>query len=352
MSSQADAIEAALRKAGLKVSAIRPGERVERISTGSLAMDRALGGGWAKGMINGIAGLDSYGKTTLCAQAAAWFLAHDDRPVAYFDAETRLDPEWAERNGMDLSRVAIFRGFDDDKNRLGQETVLKMVSMTVTKELAGLVIIDSLASMVPQQVGVGDKGDPEYGKVVMGVRARNFDDFFGVIAPFLFSSNITMLVTNQLRDSMDPRGDPFVEPGGRRKNHSFTINVRLLKPSTTVDTDGNTVQLILRGKTRKNSTFQPGKEFEVYLGIHPSGHVFPDIVPELCEIGKDLGVFTNANGDRFSTGIWHYKGMPLMLNGNKVSSIALARELLATDADLRSEIESVIREKIGGYYAP
>ncbi len=345
--SQREDIEAALRKAGLRVKAVTPNEKVERVSTGFLSMDRALGGGWAMGMINGISGLDGYGKTTMALQAIRSFLETDPRPAIYFDAESKLDPTWALRNGLDIDRLAIFRGYDENMNRFGQETMLKMITMAVSQDLCGLIVIDSLAAMAPQQVGIGDKGDPEYGKVVMGVRARNFGDFFAVIPSQLFARKITLLIINQLRDSLNPYGESFVEPGGRAKNYGYSINVRLSRPAYIIDTETKeSIGITFNGKVRKNSTAPDGQEFSAHLGFHPSGQVFPDIIPSLCELGKELGIFTNANGEKLTTGTWHWHGEPLMIDGDKVNSIAAARKFLVLSPTVRKEVEQEIRELI------
>lgn len=345
MTTSRQDLEQVLRKAGIKVSSVDPNKKTEHISTGSLSMDRALGGGWARGSINGIAGPESYGKTTICLQSIRWFLEHDERGVAYCDFENDLAPTWARRNGLDMDRVAIFQGFDDDANRLGQETLLAMATHIIQSKVAGLVIIDSLAVMKPQETGEGKKGDPEYGRVLMGQRARNFDDFFSVISPLLKAGDVTLLTVNQLRASMNTHGDPSVEPGGQAKNYSYAISVRLRKPEQ-IEAEGTLTHLVFNGYTKKNKTARSGLDFSAYYGIHATGRVYPDIVPEMCDLGKAFGVFTNSKGEKLANGTWYYQGEALKNGEETIKSMADAQLLLASDSNFRQQIEREIREAI------
>lgn len=345
MTTSRAALEQVLRKAGIKVTSIDPDKRIERISTGSLSMDRALGGGWACGLINSIAGPESYGKTTICLQGIRWFLEHDERGVAYCDFENDLDPIWAKRNGLDMDRVAVFQGYDDDQNRLGQETLLALVVHIIQSGIAGLVVVDSLAVMKPQETGEGKKGDPEYGRVLMGQRARNFDDFFTVVSPLLKSKNVTLIVINQLRASMNAHGDPNVEPGGQAKNFSYAISVRLTKPEE-ITADDVLTHHVFKGYTKKNKTAARGKTFEAFFGIHSTGRVYPDIIPEMCNLGKEFRLFTNSNGEKLVNGTWYYQGEPLKNGDSVVKSMADAQRLLFDDPDFRAQIEQEIRKEI------
>jgi RecA/RadA recombinase len=222
-----------------------------------------------------------------------------------------------------------------------------MVDSVIRSRQAGLIIVDSLAVMKPQETGGSKKGDMvEYGRAIMGQRAKNFDDFFAVVAPVLQVTKQTLLVVNQLRSSMNPMGDPFVEPGGDAKNYAYSLSVRLTKPDI-VEVEDKQTHHVFNGYIKKNKVGgRRGAKFSAYFGLHPTGRVYPDLIPELCAIGKDMGVFTNAQGEKFSNGTWHYKGKALQIKDDVVKSLADAQRLLAANEDLRKEIELEIRKEI------
>ena len=177
--------------------------RVEAIPTGIASLDWAIGiGGIPKGRITEIFGHEASGKTTIalyaCAMAQKLGLL-----VAYVDMEHALDPVWCEKCGIDLSTMIISQPDNG-------EQALDIAEEYVRSEKIGLVVVDSVASLVPQKELDGDAGDS-----VMGLQARLMSQAMRKLTGVIDRTNCAVIFTNQIRQKIGVMfGSPDTTPGG------------------------------------------------------------------------------------------------------------------------------------------
>ncbi len=296
-----------------------PSMEVEAIPTGSLALDVALGiGGVPRGRIVEIYGPESSGKTTLSLEILAEAQAMGG-VVAFIDAEHALDPGYAARIGVDIDEVLISQ---PDTG----EQALEICDMLVRSGAIDVVVIDSVAALVPRAEIEGEIGD-----TTVGLQARLMSQALRKLAGSLSKSNTTCIFINQLREKIGIMfGNPETTPGGRALK--FFSSVRMdIRRIDTIKQSGDIVGSRVRVKVVKNKVAPPFKtaEFDIMYGTGISKE------GSILDLGVDNEVVNKS-------GAWYtYEGERLG-QGREA-----AKEFLRKNPDLRDEIESRVREVVG-----
>jgi len=306
-----------------KGSVMRLGERVVApmsvIPTGSIALDVALGiGGLPRGRVIEVFGPESSGKTTVALHAIANAQAQGGI-AAFIDAEHALDPDYAKNLGVDTDALLVSQ---PDTG----EQALEIVDMLIRSGALDVIVIDSVAALVPRAEIEGEMGDSH-----VGLQARLMSQALRKITGALSNSGTTAIFINQLREKIGVMfGSPETTTGGRALK--FYSSVRLdirriesLKDGT--DVVGNRTRV----KVVKNKVASPFKqaEFDIMYGkgISREG--------SLIDVGVEQTIIRKA-------GAWYtYDGD--QLGQGKENS----RKFLRENPDVAAEIEKKIKEKLG-----
>ena len=305
-----------------KGSIMRLGEsaalNVSAVSTGSLSLDFALGvGGIPRGRITEIYGPESSGKTTIALHVIAE-VQRQGGEAAFIDAEHALDPVYAKRIGVDINRLLVSQ---PDCGEQG----LEIAETLVNSGAIDIIVIDSVAALVPRQEIEGEMGQSH-----VGVQARLMSQAMRKLSGSISKSNCIVIFTNQLREKVGVMyGNPEVTTGG--KALKFYASVRIDVRKTEVLKNGSEVYgAHTKCKVVKNKVAPPFKvaEFDILYGtgISKSSEVI-DMAIQL-EIVEKSGAWFYYNGERLGQG-----------KDN-------VRKLLESDRELMAEIEKLVREKV------
>jgi recombination protein RecA len=317
-----DAALAQIERQFGKGSVMRLGEEgripIDVIPTGSIALDIALGiGGLPRGRIVEIYGPESSGKTTLALHAIANVQAAGGL-AAFIDAEHALDPDYASRLGIDLDSLYVSQ---PDTG----EQALEITDTLVRSGAIDLIVIDSVAALVPRAEIEGEMGDSH-----VGLQARLMSQALRKMAGALSNTNTTCIFINQLREKIGVMfGSPETTTGG--KALKFYSSVRLdVRRIETLKGGTEAVGNRTRVKVVKNKVAPPFKqaEFDILYGegISREG--------SLIDIGVDAGIVRKS-------GAWYtYEGDQLGQGKEN------ARTFLKDNPDLANEIEKRIKEAL------
>jgi len=291
---------------------------VEVISTGSIALDLALGvGGVPRGRITEIYGPESSGKTTLCYHIAA-NAQRAGGVVAFIDAEHALDPIYARNVGVDVDNLLVSQPDTGEQALEIAETLIRSAGVDI-------VIIDSVAALVPRAEIEGEMGDS-----FVGLQARLMSQALRKLTGAVNRSNTALVFTNQLREKIGVMfGSPETTPGGRALK--FYASIRMdIRRIETLKNGQDAVGSRTRVKVVKNKVASPFRvaEFDILYneGISREGG--------LLDVGIAAGVLSK-------TGAWINYGETRLGNGREA-----AREFLKTNPDLAGQLEADIRERV------
>jgi len=292
---------------------------VEVIPTGSIALDVALGvGGLPRGRIIEIYGPESSGKTTLTLHA----IANAQRAggiAAFIDAEHALDPDYAMKLGVDIDALLVSQ---PDTG----EQALEIADMLIRSGAIDLIVIDSVAALVPKAEIEGEMGDSH-----VGLQARLMSQALRKLTGGLNQTNTTMIFINQLREKIGVFfGSPETTAGG--KALKFYASVRLdIRRIETLKDGTDAVGNRTRVKVVKNKMAPPFKqaEFDILYGVGISRE------GSLIDFGVEHGIVKKS-------GAWYtYDGEQLGQGKEN------ARNFLLKNADIAADIESKIKAKLG-----
>ncbi len=292
---------------------------VEIIPTGSITLDVALGiGGLPRGRIVEIYGPESSGKTTVALHAVA-NAQKAGGIAAFIDAEHALDPDYAKKLGVDTDALLVSQ---PDTG----EQALEIMDMLIRSGAIDIVVIDSVAALVPRAEIEGEMGDSH-----VGLQARLMSQALRKITGALNQAKTTAIFTNQLREKVGVMfGSPETTSGG--KALKFYASVRLdVRRIETLKDGTDAVGNRTRVKVVKNKMSPPFKvaEFDILYGVGISRE------GSLIDLGVEQGIVRKA-------GAWYtYEGDQLGQGKEN------ARNFLKENADVANEIERKIKEKLG-----
>lgn len=264
---------------------------VETFSTGSLSLDIALGGGIPKGRIIEIYGPESSGKTTLTLHAVAE-IQKQGGTAAFIDAEHALDPAYAERIGVNISKLLVAQPDNG-------EQALEIVETLVRSNAVDLIVVDSVAALVPQAEIEGEMGDSH-----MGLQARLMSQALRKLTGVINKSHTTVIFINQLRMKIGVMfGNPETTTGGNALK--FYASVRLdIRRISQIKSGEDVIGNRARVKVVKNKIAPPFREAEFDImynvGISREGDTL-DLAVQHGIVGKS-GAWFEYEGAKIGQG--------------------------------------------------
>ena len=289
---------------------------VEVVPSGSLSLDIALGvGGYPKGRIIEIYGPESSGKTTFALHAIAEVQRRGGR-AAFIDAEHALDPVYAKNLGVNINELLLSQ---PDTG----EQALEICEALVRSEVVNIVVIDSVAALVPQAEIEGDMGDSH-----VGLQARLMSQALRKLSGTINKTKTTAIFINQLREKVGVMfGNPETTTGGRALKFYASIRLDIRRGEQLKDGDkfiGNKTNI----KVVKNKVAPPFKTASVDI-IYGSG---VSHTGEVLDIASDIGIINKS-------GAWYsYKGEKIGQGREN------AKNYLANNPTVLSELELMIRK--------
>ena len=266
--------------------------QVETVPTGSLSLDIALGlGGIPKGRVVEVYGPESSGKTTLTLHMIAEVQKRGGI-AGFIDAEHALDPVYAKNIGVDIDELYISQPDSGDQALEIAETMVRSGAMDI-------IVIDSVAALVPRQEIEGDMGDSH-----VGLQARLMSQALRKLTPVISKSNCVVIFINQLREKVGVLfGNPETTTGGRALK--FYASVRMdVRKTETLKQNGEMVGNRTRVKIVKNKIAPPFKEAEFDImfgkGISKEGDIL-DLAASIDVVSKS-GAWYAYNGDKIGQG--------------------------------------------------
>jgi recombination protein RecA len=297
----------------------RPVTQMQVIPTGSIALDVALGiGGLPRGRIVEVYGPESSGKTTVALHAIA-NVQRAGGIAAFIDAEHALDPDYAKALGVDTDALLVSQ---PDTG----EQALEITDMLVRSGALDIIVIDSVAALVPRAEIEGEMGDSH-----VGLQARLMSQALRKITGALSNSNTTAIFINQLREKIGVMfGSPETTSGGRALKFYSSVRLDVRRIESLKD-GSDVVGNRTRVKVVKNKVAAPFKqaEFDIMYGqgISREG--------SLIDVGVEQSIIRKA-------GAWYtYDGDQLGQGKEN------ARNFLRENPDVAAEIEKRIKEKLG-----
>lgn len=305
-----------------KGAIMKLGERgvknIDVVSSGSLLLDQALGvGGFPKGRIIEIFGPESSGKTTIALHAIAEVQKTGGR-AAFIDAEHALDPVYARKLGVDIDELLLSQ---PDTG----EQALEIVEALVRSEAMSIIVIDSVAALVPQAEIEGEMGDSH-----VGLQARLMSQALRKLSGIINKTNTICIFINQLREKVGVMfGNPETTPGGRALKFYSTVRLDVRRGEQ-IKVGGDVLGNKTNIKVVKNKVAPPFKTAEVEImygeGISKVG--------EIIDLASNLGII-DKSGAWFS-----YKGEKI---GQGKENVKL---VLKNNPAMYKEIEDKVRKSL------
>jgi recombination protein RecA len=307
-----------------KGSIMRLGNRdvlvpVSVIPTGCMSLDLALGvGGFPRGRVVEVYGPESGGKTTLTLQVVAEAQKLGGI-AAFIDAEHALDPIYARKLGVDVDNLLVSQPDNG-------EQALEIAQTLIRSNSVDVVVVDSVAALVPKAELEGDMGDPS-----MGLQARLMSQALRKLTGIVAKSRTCLIFINQIREKIGVMfGNPETTTGGRALKFYSSVRVDIRRIQAIKDGD-RVVGSRTRGKVVKNKVAAPFREAEFDIiygeGISREG--------DLIDLGVDQGVLEKS-------GTWISFGGERIGQGREN-----ARVFLKENKDIREKVENTLRKKLG-----
>ena len=291
------------------------------ISTGSLCLDIALGiGGLPRGRVIEIYGPESSGKTTLSLQCIAE-AQKQGGIAAFIDAEYAFDKTYAEKLGIDLDRLYVSQPDNG-------EQALEIAEQLIRSGAIDVLVVDSVAALVPKAELEGDMGDNR-----VGVQARLMSQALRKLTGVISKTGCVCIFINQLREKIGIMfGNPETTTGGNALKFYSSVRLDIRRITTIKDVNGNMLGNRTRVKIVKNKVAPPFRvvEFDIIYGEGISK------IGEIVDVGVETGVIQKS-------GAWFSYGGDKLAQGRDA-----VKDILKNDAALCAKIESQIRDKIGG----
>ena len=292
---------------------------LDTVPSGSISLDVALGiGGYAKGRIMEVYGPESSGKTTFALHAIAEVQKAGGR-AAFIDAEHALDPTYAAKIGVNINDLLLSQPDNG-------EQALEICEALVRSGAIGIIVIDSVAALVPQAEIEGEMGDSH-----VGLQARLMSQALRKLSGIISKTNTVAIFINQLREKVGVMfGNPEVTPGGRALKFYSSVRLEIRKGEQIkngTDIVGNKTNI----KVVKNKMAAPFKTCTIDImygeGISKTG--------ELLDLASDAGIVEKS-------GAWYaYKGEKIGQGRDN------AREYLKKNEKVYDEINKKVREYYG-----
>ncbi len=292
---------------------------IQAVSTGSLGLDIALGiGGLPRGRVVEIYGPESSGKTTLTLSVIAQ-MQKLGGTAAFIDAEHALDPQYAQKLGVDISELLISQPDNG-------EQALEIADMLVRSGSVDVVVVDSVAALVPTAEIEGEMGEPQ-----MGLQARLMSQALRTLTANIQRSNTLVIFINQIRMKIGVMfGNPETTTGGNALKFYASVRIDIRRIGSIKKGD-EVIGSETRAKVVKNKVAPPFKqdEFDILYGegISREG--------EIIELGVNHRIVEKS-------GAWYsYQGDRIGQGKDN------AREYLKEHEDIAQEIEAKVREAVG-----
>ncbi len=291
-------------------------EEVDTISTGSIALDAALGvGGFPKGRIIEIYGPESSGKTTLAIHAIAESQKNGGL-AAFIDAEHAFDSNYARKLGVDVDNLYISQPDNG-------EQALEIADNLISSGAVDIIVIDSVAALTPKSEIDGEMGDSK-----MGLHARLMSQALRKMTATISKTKCCCIFINQLRDKIGVMfGSPETTTGGNALKFYSSQRLDIRRIQTLKDGDANIGNRV-RVKVVKNKVAPPFRQVEFDLlfgqGISKLG--------EMVDIGVDAGIIKKS-------GSWFSYGETKLGQGREA-----VKQLLSDNPELQDEIAAQIKE--------
>jgi recombination protein RecA len=297
----------------------REGFVIESISTGSLAVDAAIGiGGLPRGRVVEVFGPESSGKTTLALSTVGQAQKRGG-VAAYIDAEHALDADYARRLGVDIDELLVSQPDNG-------EQALEIAEMLVRSNAVDIVVIDSVAALVPRAELEGEMGDSH-----VGLQARLMSQALRKLTAIVAKSNTTLVFINQIREKIGVMfGNPETTTGGRALKFYASVRIDIRRIASLKEGD-EVVGSRAKVKVVKNKMAAPFRQAEFDIdygeGISRAG--------ELIDLGVEHKVVDKS-------GAWFSYGDMRLGQGRENS-----KQFLRDNPDLADEIELKLRELMG-----
>ena len=291
---------------------------VETVPTGSLSLDLALGlGGLPKGRVVEIYGPESSGKTTVTLHMVAEVQKRGGI-AGFIDAEHALDPSYARRIGVDIDNLYISQPDNG-------EQALEITEMMVRSGAVDIIVVDSVAALVPKAEIDGDMGDSH-----VGLQARLMSQALRKLTAIISKSNCIVIFINQLREKVGIMfGNPETTPGGRALK--FYSSVRLdIRKSEAIKNGSDIIGNKVNVKVVKNKVAPPFKVAAIEI-MYGEGISFVGELVDLCvdyEVIQKSGAWFSYKGDKIGQG---REAVKAYLKANK---------------DVQDEIYGLLKEKL------
>lgn len=306
---------------------------VDVFPTGVAAIDLALGcGGLPQGRMIELFGAESSGKTTTCLQIIASCQKHYFPKkqrygrVVFIDAEHALDPEWAEKIGVDMEKMAISQ---PDSG----EQALRIAERLIKSKKVDLIVIDSVAALIPQAELEGQIGDHH-----VGAQARMMSQSCRMLRGICSKTLTSIIFINQIREKVGIIfGSPEVTPGGRALKFYASVRGQISKGSALKDSD-STIGFRPTVKFVKNKVGPPftSAQYDICVG-HKSRPIYGiDCMASLIDVAKTAGIITMKGN------FYRYNDKPL---GNGLGQASMA---LHDNTELAEDIRKETYDKLFG----